>query len=184
MNTKDFIIKTVLLIIAIIVIVGGWFSLTTIEQQEVEIEKLKETTQRQKNQISFLKNNNQMKTQFYKETDNQKIEETINLFVRSVFNVQEDNYKERRSNAERVLSQELFKQIFSDESEKLLYEHDVEDLRVYTRLDRENASAYLIFNHTAKNLANNKSNKIRLTVEVLLRKEEENWIVVNFLQLD
>ncbi|MGP4080100.1 hypothetical protein ACTWQL_09305 [Pseudalkalibacillus sp. R45] len=183
MKKQDLILKTIILLIAITVIVGGGFSLSTIDQQTAEIKGLKETTERQKNEISLLKNDNQKKTQAYEKTDVQKIEETVNVFVQSVFNVKEGNYEERKSNAESVLSQELFKQIFSDEPEKLLYEYDVEDLRVYTSMEGENASSYLIMEQTTINLANNKSNNSRITIEVFLQKEGEQWIVNSFQQI-
>jgi hypothetical protein len=186
MNQQDFLLKTVMLIVAIAVIISVWFGFRTIDQQAVQIRELKEDTERQKNQISFLKNDNQIKTQVYQESENKRIEESVHVFVQSVFNVQESNFKERRSNAESVVTQELFERIFpSDEKpEHLLYEHEFSNVRVYTRFEGKNASAYVLFDQTVENLANDEANKTRLTIEVFLHKEGESWMVNDFQQIN
>jgi hypothetical protein len=183
---QDFLLKTVLFIIAIVVIVGGWFCLQTIDEQSSKIEKLEETIQHQHEQISFLENANRQKTQDFQESEHKKIEEAVNVFVQSVYNVQQEHFEERRANAKTVLSQDLFKKIFPNDEppEHLLYEYDLKDVRVYTNHDGKNASAFVIFNQTIENLANHDKNENRITIEVFLQKEGENWIVNKFQQLN
>jgi uncharacterized protein YoxC len=183
---QDFLLKTALLIIAIVVIVGGWFCLQTIDEQSSKIEKLEETIQRQHGQISFLENANRQKTQEFQESEHKKIEEAVNVFVQSVYHVQQEHFEERRANAKTVLTQDLFEKIFpADEPLKnLLYEYDLGDVRVYTLYDGKHASAFVIFNQAIKNLANNDENENRMTIEIFLQKEGENWLVNDFEQIN
>ncbi len=48
MNKQDFLLKTVILIVAIAVIIGTWFGFNTIDQQASKIDKLEESIERQK----------------------------------------------------------------------------------------------------------------------------------------
>lgn len=186
MNKQDFVLKTVMLIVAIGFIVGAWFSFNTIDKQASEIEKLEKEVKRKENEVNFLKNDNKQKTQVFQESENKKVDESINVFLESVFNVDESNLEERRSNAKTVLTQDMFKKLFPAEqkTEKLLYEHDLTDVNIYTNVENQNASAYVTFLQTAENLANNKKNQSRLTLEVFLQKEGEEWIVNEFQQIN
>ncbi len=80
----------------------------------------------------------------------------------------------------------MFERIFptDEQPEKLLYEYDLGDVRIYTRVDSKSANAYVVFNQTIENLANNEENEHRMTIEVFLQKEGENWIVNKFQQIN
>jgi hypothetical protein len=186
MNKQDFLLKTVMLFVGIAVIIGTWFSFSTIDQQTSKIDKLEEKVERQKDQISFLKNTNQEKTLEFQESENRRINESVNVFLQAVFNVQKDNFEERRSNAENILTQDMFEKIFPTDKqpEKLLYEYDFGDVRIYTRVDSKNASAYVIFDQTIENLVNNEKNEHRKTIELFLQKEGESWVVNKFQQIN
>lgn len=186
MNKQDFLLKTVILIVAIAVIIGTWFGFNTIDQQASKIDKLEESIERQKDQISFLENTNQEKTQEFQESESRRINESVNVFLQAVFHVQKDNFEERRSNAKSILTQDMFERIFptDEQPEKLLYEYDLGDVRIYTRVDSKSANAYVVFNQTIENLANNEENEHRMTIEVFLQKEGENWIVNKFQQIN
>lgn len=185
MKKHDFLLKTVMLIVALSVIVGAWFAFNNLDAKATKIENLEEKLARQEKQISFLQNENQEKDQEFQESENEKINESINVFLESVFNVKKDNWEERRSNAEQVLTKDIFKKTFpSDEKEgKVLYEYDVDDSRIYLRSNGEEGSAYVVFEQTVKNVANNEKSKNLMTIEVFLKKEGEGWLINKFQQI-
>jgi hypothetical protein len=181
---QDFIVKTGLLSLYILLLI--WFGFRTIEQQAIKIDSLTKEVDRKEEQIQFLKTNTRMKTKEVKETETAKIEESINVFVQSMFHVKEDKLEERREKAKTVLTQELFKKYFptEDKNQKLLYEHEVNDSTVYIKNQGENGSAIVTFEETMTSLANNQKESSRITLEVYLQNEGEKWIVNRFEQLN
>ncbi|MGD6793837.1 hypothetical protein [Metabacillus indicus] len=181
----EFIVKTGLLCFTIILILLTWFSFRTIDQQAFQINRLTKEVERKEDQIQFLTTNTRMNTKEVNETENAKIEESINVFIQSMFNVKYDQLEQRRAKAKTVLTQELFNKYFpTEEGEKLLYEHEVNDSRVYIKNEGENGSAVVTFEETITTLANNQKENSRITMEVFLQKEGEKWLVNRFEQLD
>lgn len=163
-----------------------WFGFRTIDQQAIKIDSLTKEVDRKEEQIQFLKTNTRMKTKEVNETETAKIEESINVFVQSMFHVKVDKLEERREKAKTVLTQELFKKYFptEDKNQKLLYEHEVNDSTVYIKNQGENGSAIVTFEETMTSLANNQKESSRITLEVYLQNEGEMWIVNRFEQLN
>ncbi|MGM0804585.1 MAG: hypothetical protein ACQET8_07565 [Bacillota bacterium] len=182
---QEFIVKTGLLGFTIILILLIWFGFRTIDQQVVQINRLTKEVERKEDQIQFLKTNTRMNTKKVNETETAKIEESINVFIQSMFHIKDDQLEQRREKAKTVLTQELFNKYFpTEEWEKLLYEHEVNNSRVYIKNEGENGSAVVTFEETITTLANNQKENSRITLEVFLQKEGEKWLVNRFEQLD
>jgi hypothetical protein len=182
---QEFIVKTGLLCFTIILILLIWFGFRTIDQQVVQINRLTKEVERKEDQIQFLKMNTRMNTKEVNQTETAKIEESINVFIQSMFHVKDDQLEQRREKAKTVLTQELFNKYFpTEEGAKLLYEHEVNDSRVYIKNEGENGSAVVTFEETITTLANNQKENSRITLEVFLQKEGEKWLVNRFEQLD
>jgi hypothetical protein len=183
---QDFLIKTGLLSITFIIVLGVWFGFRTIDHQANIIDSLTKKVERQKGQIQLFKTNNHQNTQQVNRSDNVKIEESVNVFVQSLYQVKEDQSEQRREKAKSVLTQELFNKYFpkGDKEQNLLYEHEVIDSSVYTQNQGENDSAIVTFEETMISLANNQKENSRITLEVFLQKEGEEWLVNGFRQLN
>ncbi len=176
--------KTFVLIIGVVIAVGVWFGLSTVDGQSQTIDKLEEKVKKQEEQISYLQNSKREQTKISQQTDNSKMRETVRVFIHSFFRVKEANYEERKSNAEVVVTQDLFEKQFAKDNppDQLLYEHDVSDLTVY--LSQKDKSAYVVFDQEVTNLANDESNHKRLTIQVMLQQEGEEWLVNGFKQIN
>jgi hypothetical protein len=183
---QDFILKTGLLCLTIILILLIWFGFRTIDQQAIKIDNLTKEVNQKEDQIQFLKTNTRMKTKEINETETAKIEESINVFVQAMFHVKEDQLEQRREKAKTILTQELFKKYFptGDKKQKLLYEHEVNDSTVYINNQGENGSAIVTFEETMTSLANNQKESSQITLEVYFQKEGEKWLVNRFEQLN
>jgi hypothetical protein len=182
---QDFIVKTGLLCLTIILTLLVWFGFRTIDKQSIKIGNLTKEVERKEDQIRFLKTNTRMNTKEVNETETAKIEESINVFIQSIFHVKDDQLEQRREKAKTVLTQELFNKYFpTEEGEKLLYEHEVNDSTVYVKNQGENGSAFVTFVETMTSLANNQKESSRITLEVFLQKEGEKWLVNRFQQLN
>ncbi|WP_221568970.1 hypothetical protein [Alkalihalobacillus sp. TS-13] len=180
---QNFLMKTLILVLGVLIVISVFFGFNTIEEQSVTIEQLKEKVKEQENQISYLQTSKRKQTEESQKTDESKMKESVNVFIESIFHVEEENYDERRSNAKAVVTQDLFKKQFPKDTppEKLLYEHDVSDINIY--LSQEDQSAFVIFDQEITNLANNRTDKKRMTIQVFLQKEGEEWIVNDFRQI-
>jgi hypothetical protein len=183
---QDFIVKTGILCLAIILILLIWFGFRTIDHQANEIDNLTKKVERKEDQIELLKTNTRMKTKEVSETEVAKIEESINVFVQAVFHVKENQLEQRRKKAKTVLTQELFNKYFptEDKGQKLLYEHEVNDSTVYINNQGENGSAIVSFEETMTSLANNQKESSQITLEIYLQKEGEKWLINRYEQLN
>jgi cell division protein FtsI/penicillin-binding protein 2 len=183
---QAFIIKSGLLCLTVILILLIWFGFRTIDQQAIKIDSLTKEVDRKEDQIEFLKTNNRMKTTEVNETETAKMEESINVFVQSMFHVKDDQLEQRCEKAKAVLTQELYNKYFptEDKKQKLLYEHEVNDSRIYVKNKGENGNAIVILEETMTSLANNQKESSRITIEVFLQKEGEKWLVNRFEQLN
>jgi len=183
-NGKDILLKTLILVIAIVVFLVVWFGFTTIDNQVVEIEQLKEENEKQKNQISYLEDNNQMQTEVIEESEVSVIQETLNVFVASVFHVEQDNLKRRKEDGEMVLTQNLYNEVFpEDASYDIIYEYDISNINSYVDQQGEQASAYVTFEQTVTNVNNNETQESYVTIQVFLQNEGEKWLVNDFKQI-
>jgi cell division protein FtsI/penicillin-binding protein 2 len=183
---EDLIVKTGFLCLTVILILLIWFGFRTIDQQAIKIDSLTKEVDRKEDQIEFLKTNNRMKTTEVNETETAKMEKSINVFVQSMFHVKDDQLKQRREKAKTVLTQELYNKYFptDDKKQKLLYELEVNDSRVYVKNQGKNGNAIVILEETMTSLANNQKESSRITLEVYLQNEGEKWIVNRFEQLN
>ena len=102
---QEFIVKTGLLGFTIILILLIWFGFRTIDQQAVQINRLTKEVERKEDQIQFLKTNTRMNEKEVNETENAKIEESINVFIQSMFHVKDDQLEQRCEKAKTVLTQ-------------------------------------------------------------------------------
>lgn len=185
MNKKDVFIKTIILLVAVIFVFAAWYGFTITDKKSSKIEELKTEIEKQKKQIGFLKNSNDTKTKIIRKTDVERIQETSNMFVQSVFNIKLDNYKERKSNGKTVLTQSLFQKNFTGEPKQLEYEYSLEEINVYVdQTSDKQASAYITFEQAVTNINNDETNKSYMTVQVFLQKEGKSWIVNEFKQIN
>jgi hypothetical protein len=183
---QDFIVKTGLLCLTIIIFLLIWFGFRTIDHQAIEIDNLTKEVEQKEAQLQLLKTNSRMKTKEVNETETAKIEESINVFIQSMFHVKDDQLEQRREKAKTVLTQEMFNNYFptEDKGQKLLYEHEVNDSTVYINNQGENGSAIVSFEEIMTSLANNQKERSQITLEVYLQKEGEKWLVNRFEQLN
>ncbi|MFG6120902.1 hypothetical protein [Thalassobacillus sp. B23F22_16] len=179
--TKDLLIKTVTLIAGIILIVGVWFGLSSAEGQDNEIQELEATIKKQEEQIEYLQNSKREQTEISEDASSQKMKESVNVFIESTFDVKKDNYEERKEDAKVILTQELFEKLFPGDEERLKYEFDASDVAVY--LSIEDRSAYVVFDQEVKNLANQESSYKKMTLQVFLQQEGDEWLVNDFEQI-
>jgi hypothetical protein len=178
--------KTGMLLLAVVIILAVWFGFRTIDKQEAIIDSLTKQVERQKDQIQLLKSISQQQTKKNSESENERIKESVNVFIQSMYQVQEDQLEQRREKAKTVLTQELVDKYFpeGENQGKLLYEHEVNDSIVYSNNEGENGSAIVIFEETMTSLTNSQKEISRITLEVILQKEEETWLVNKFYQLN
>jgi hypothetical protein len=183
---QDFLIKTALLCLTIVMAILIWFGFRTIDQQASKIDNLTKDIKRKDDHIQFLKVNNRLKSREVSESENERIEESVNVFVQSMYQVQEDQLKQRREKAKTVLTQAMYDKYFpkDEKVEKLLYEHEVDDSTVYTNIKGNTGNAFVTLEETMTSLANNQKDKSRITIEVFLQKEGEKWLVNEFQQLN
>jgi hypothetical protein len=183
---QDFLIKTVLLFLTVALSILIWFGFRTINQQASKIDSLAKDVKRKNDQIQFLKVNNRFKSQEVTKSENVRVEESVNVFVQSLYQVQEGKLEQRRDKAKNVLTRAMHDKYFpkDEKVEKLLYEHKVDNSTVYTSLEGKNSSAIVTFEETMTSLANNQKESSRVTIEVFLQKEGEKWIVNHFEQLN
>jgi hypothetical protein len=183
---EDLIVKTGFLCLTIILILLIWFGFRTIDQQAIKIDNLTKEVDRKEDQIQFLKTNTRMKTNEVNENETAKIEESVNVFVQSMFHVKAEQLEQRREKAKTVLTQELISRYFpkNDKNQKLLYEHEVENSKVYVQNQGNYGSAIVTFEETMISIANNQKESSQITLEVFLQKEGEKWLVNRFQQLN
>ncbi|MFC0187632.1 hypothetical protein ACFFJY_04990 [Fictibacillus aquaticus] len=182
---SGFYIKTGMLLLAVVIVLAVWFGFQTIDNQEATIGSLTKKVERQKYQIQLLKSTSQQQTKKNSESENERIKESVNVFVQTVYQVQENHLEQRRDNARTVLTQEMFDKYFSNDEKggKLLYEYVIEDSTVYTNNEGVNGKAIVTFEETMTSLANNQKESSRITLEVFLQKEGDKWLVNRFQQL-
>ncbi len=181
---REHLIKLGMLIMAIVIILFVWFGLRTADNQAAEIDKLKQALKEKDNQIEYLQHSIQEQDETVQESENQRIEEVVSVFVRVFYDVREDTYEERQKDAEAILTEDMYKAYFHEDASELLYENLLgNDVRIYTRQDGENASAIAVFGNTMVNTANGERDRYQTTVEVFLTKEGDDWKVHRFEQL-
>ncbi|TMZ69509.1 hypothetical protein EMG21_28250, partial [Klebsiella pneumoniae] len=81
---------------AIVIILFVWFGLRTADNQAAEIDKLKQALKEKDNQIEYLQHSIQEQDETVQESENQRIEEVVSVFVRVFYDVREDTYEERQ----------------------------------------------------------------------------------------
>lgn len=185
MNLKDFILKTVLLIVCITIILILWFGGKKLDDQIIESEALKKENNQLKEQVEYLENRSISQTEIIKESEASNIKESVNVFLDSIYNVKEGNYNERKSNAEKVLVQAKFNDFFPETDEyEILYEFEINNVESYiNQIEDKKATAFVVFNLTETNVNNDEENDSRTIVQVYLQKEGENWMINNFEQI-
>jgi hypothetical protein len=183
---QDIIVKTGLLGFTIILILLIWFGFRTIDQQATQIDSLTKEVERKEDQLQFLKSKNQMISHEVNETETAKIEESVNIFIQSMFHVKKNQIDQRREKVKTVLTQELFNKYFprEDNNQKLIYEHELNDSTVYIKNQGGNGSAIVTFEETLTSLVNNQEERSRITLEVFLQKEGKKWLINRFEQLN
>lgn len=185
MNLKDFILKTVLLIVCITIILILWFGGKKLDDQIIESEALKKENNQLKEQVEYLENRSISRTEIIKESEASNIKESVNVFLDSIYNVKEGNYNERKSNAEKVLVQAKFNDFFPETDEyEILYEFEINNVESYiNQIEDKKATAFVVFNLTETNVNNDEENDSRTIVQVYLQKEGKNWMINNFEQI-
>lgn len=184
MNKTGLIYKTLFLILGIVMVISIWFGLKTIDKQLVEIETLQKENEKQKNHITYLENNVQTKTEIINESDIEIIQEIVLVFVESIFNIKEDNYKTRKANGKSVLTAELYQTLFPEEDfEKIDYIYDVARVESYVDHKEDESSAYVTFKQTITNTNNVHDERSYITLQVYLKKEDSKWLVNDFKQV-
>lgn len=185
MNLKDFILKTVLLIVCITIILILWFGGKKLDDQIIESEALKKENNQLKEQVEYLENRSISQTEIIKESEASNIKESVNVFLDSIYNVKEGNYNERKSNAEKVLVQAKFNDFFPETDEyEILYEFEINNVESYiNQIEDKKATAFVVFNLTETNVNNDEENDSRTIIQVYLQKEGENWMINNFEQI-
>lgn len=181
---REHLLKLGMLIIAIIVIFFVWFGLRTIDNQATEIEELHGALDEKDTQIIFLENSVQEKDETVQESESQRIEEVVSVFVRVFYDVRKDTQEQRQKDAEAILTQDMYKEYFSENEPEVIYENRLgDDVRIYTRYEGENGSAIAVFDNTMMNIANGQKDRYQTTVEVFLVKDSDSWKVNKFEQL-
>ncbi|MYL43894.1 MerR type regulator [Virgibacillus salexigens] len=184
-NKKDFILKTVVLVVSIAIILVVWFGFNTIDKQAAQIEQLQEDNQKKQNQIDYLEENNQTQTEVIEKSAVSVIQESLNVFVKSVFEVEQDNFEKRKEEAETVLTQNMFNEVFPEnESYDVIYEYDINKINSYVDQSGDQASAYVTFEQSVTNVNNNEKEDSYVTIQVFLQKEGDKWIVNDFKQIN
>lgn len=185
-NKKEFILKTVILLIGIGFILLLWFGFRTIDNQAIEIASLEEENAKHKEQIEYLQNYSSNQTEIIEESEASNIKESINVFINSVYHVEEGNYEERRSNAETTLIQKKFNELFPEIDEyEVIYEYDIKEITSYIDQTKEDeASAYVTFEQTETNVNNDTEQDSKITLQIFLQKEGDKWLVNEFKQIN
>ncbi|WP_062231871.1 hypothetical protein [Fictibacillus sp. FJAT-27399] len=114
----EFFLKTGLLMIAIIMIGTVWFGFRTIDDQATMIDTLTQKVNRQNDQITFLKTSSQHQSQQTIQSESKNMEESVNVFVQSLYQVKKDQLNQRREKAKEVLTQDMFQKYFPAEEER------------------------------------------------------------------
>ncbi|CAG9622802.1 MerR type regulator [Sutcliffiella rhizosphaerae] len=180
---QDFLWKTVILLIGLVVIIGLFIGFRVFDHQLAVIDRLQATIEQQENQISLLEASNQRYDIEYQEDESQLIEAVITSFVTAIYDVRQDNYDIRLSEAELVMTPSMLEQYFPEnEGEvKLEMEYQVGEVHIYPSLELERA--LVLLEGTTVNLSNGKREQNRITLEVNLIKDDGKWMVQGFQQL-
>ncbi|MCQ6266333.1 hypothetical protein M1K46_11760 [Fictibacillus sp. WQ 8-8] len=183
---QELLLKTGLLMVAIFMIGTVWFGFQTIDDQATMIDSLTQKVKRQKDQIKFLKASSKQESRQTIQSESKNIEETVNVFVQSLYQVKKDQLDKRRENAKEVLTQDMFQEYFPAEEKdgKIQYEYEIGESTVYTRVHGENGSAIVTFEETMESLANGRKENSKITLEVNLQKEGSKWLVNRFQQIN
>ena len=178
------VLKTLVLVIGLAVAILTWFGFRTIDDQAQQIDNLEQQIKKKDNQISYLKETNQEQNEVNEGSSAHKIKDSVEIFVESVFEVQEGNYQDRKGQAETVLTQSMLKEIFPEEDEyTVMYEYAVDQIHSYVDQKDEEASAFVTFEQEVTNTKNKKENDSYVTIEVFLQKEGERWLINEFKQI-
>jgi hypothetical protein len=180
---QDFLLKTLVLLIGIVVIVGVIIGFRVYDQHLTEIENLQATIEQQENQINLLKTSNEELDEEFQGTEATQIASSVNTFVNALYDVRDGSQEARRTEAELVMTQDMLEQYFpeTEEESQLTMEYRIEDVRVYPSIEKE--SALVVMEGATVNLNNGQREKNRITLEVFLQKEGEKWIVNKFQQI-
>lgn len=182
---KNFLLKTVILIVGIGFIALSIFGFRYYDAALAENDELRETIQRLENQISLLETNYEETNVEFQENEFSKIEEASQTFIYAMFDIRENNFADRRADASVVVTEAFLEEYFpeGDEDLELTMEYRVHDVNIYPNQDGEQASAFVVMEGEAINLANNQGEGNRLILQVELQQEGDNWLVSSFKQL-
>ncbi|MDV2684461.1 MerR type regulator [Alkalihalophilus lindianensis] len=180
---QDFILKTIILFVGLVIVIGVFVGFRVYDQQLAEIEQLQEEVQQQTNQIELLESSNQELDVEVQEDQSTQMQSAVQSFVRALYDVRADNEDMRRSEAELVMSQDMLEQHFPEREGQIQYsmEYRINDMTVYPSVQQE--SAFVVMTGSTVNLNNNQREDNRITLEVFLQQEGDRWIVTNFDQL-
>lgn len=182
---KNFILKTVVLLVAIGFVGVIVFGFRYYDDALTENDELRETIQRLENQITLIESNQEETSVEYQENELTAIQESAQTFVYAMFDIREDNFTDRKENASVVTTENMLDEYFpeSDENMELTMEYRVQNANIYPVQDGEQATTLVVMEGEALNLSNNQGDQNRLILELQLQQEGDNWLVSSFKQI-
>ncbi len=182
MKRKDWIIKTSILVIGILVIVALWFMFAKIDSYLTKVDKLEKENKEQKELIERLEYARDQEKSESSNNDDESIKDSVELFIQSVFTITQTNYEDRKKDGENILSNEIYSRIFSsDEELEVNFEYHPSNVSIYTNpIDDQQASAFVTFDNQVKDLNTDTSDHEYTVLEVHLNKQGDLWVVDNF----
>ncbi|WP_461611862.1 MerR type regulator [Cytobacillus kochii] len=180
---SDLILKTAVLLIGIVVVVGVFVGFRVYDNQLEQIDKLQATIKQKDNQIALLDTSNQGLDEEHQENEFEQITDAVNTFIYSIYDVRDDNREERQKDAELVVTKDMMERFFPETEEEttLSMEYRIKDINIYPSVEKE--SALVVFEGSTVNLNNGQREDNRITVEAFLQNEGEKWIVNDFKQI-
>ncbi|MEK4924899.1 MerR type regulator, partial [Cytobacillus sp. FSL R5-0569] len=104
---SDLILKTAVLLIGIVVVVGVFVGFRVYDNQLEQIDKLQATIKQKDNQIALLETSNQGLDEEHQENEFEQITDAVNTFIYSIYDVRDDNREERQKDAELVVTKDM-----------------------------------------------------------------------------
>lgn len=183
---RDMVFKSIILIVAIGLVAGLWYSFSVIDRQASEIDSLKAKNKEQKERIETLGDINQDQTRTLKKSDYEKIRESANVFVQSVFTIKESGYEKRKEDGSAVVSQRLREMLFPEnrKQDDIKYQYTPDQIKTYIDQREDQANVYVTFLQRTKNMDNDTKQKSHVTLEVSMEKQGDTWIIDEYTQLN
>lgn len=182
MQKKDFIIKTSIFIAGVVLIATLWFLFTKMDTYLKKIDELKQENKEQSELVERLEYAQAQQQLKADQTEEKSVKESVDLFIQSVFTINQNNYKERKKDGENILSNDIFTRIFgSDEELEVNFEYRPSDVNVYVDIMEEGqSSAFVTFDNMVKDLNNDSTEYEYIALEVELNKQGDLWVIHDF----